>query len=310
MPVRHYSSGMDLRLMRYFQAVAEDLSFSKAARRLHVAQPALSRAVKDLEDRLGAELLRRDRRSVALTAAGAALLHDTGLLLQRLDESVRRVRRISSGEEGELRLGYIGPPTGPFLGRLLQEYRRRYPLVSVHLEERTPERVWEMVAKGRLSAGLTRPVETEKAAGLGTVALRDEPLGVAVRPDHAFAARTSVGWRALEGEPLVLLARREGMGLHDAVMSGCRAAGFSPRVAHLPSLIGTVLNYVEADEGLGVVPDSVMQQSASLRFVPLRPVVTVPLVLVWLESEDAPPVRRFRELLVEWKAAGQLWPGS
>jgi DNA-binding transcriptional LysR family regulator len=266
--------------------------------------------VKELERQLGAELLRRNRRAVALTAAGAALLHETGLLLQRLDESLRRVRRIAAGEEGELRLGYIGPPTAPFLGRLLQENRRRYPLVSVHLEERTPERVWEMVARGRLSVGLTRPVAAEATPGLRTVALRDEPLVVAVRPDHPLAHRASAHWSALEREPLVLLARREGMGLHDAVISGCRAAGFSPRVAHLPSQIGTVLNYVEAGEGLGVVPDSVVPPGAALRFVPLRPVVTVPLVLAWLDQEDEPPVRRFRELVVDWKRAGLLWPGS
>jgi DNA-binding transcriptional LysR family regulator len=115
---------VEFRHLRYFQAVAEELSFSKAARRLHVAQPALSRTVKELEERLGVELLSRTRRSVALTPAGAVLLHETGLLLQRLDEAVRRVRRTAAGEEGELRLGYIGPPTQTFLGRIVKEFRR------------------------------------------------------------------------------------------------------------------------------------------------------------------------------------------
>lgn len=300
---------MDLRHLRYFLAVAEERSFSKAARRLRIAQPALSRAVKEVEAFLGTAVLDRSRHHVRPTPAGAVLLQEAGQLLERWDETIRRVRRTAAGEEGELRLGYIGPPTEPFLGRLLQEYRRRYPLVSVHLEERTPERVWEMVARGRLSAGLTRPVAVEAAPGLKTVLLREEPLGLALRGDHAFAGRAFVNWSALEREPLVLLARREGMGLHDAVISGCRAAGFSPRVVHLPSLIGTVLNYVEAGEGLGVVPDSVVPPGAALRFVPLRPVVTVPLVLAWLEQEDDPPVRRFRELVVEWKRAGLLWSG-
>src|SRR5947209_17800444 len=132
---------MDLRHLRYFQAVAEELSFSKAAHRLHVAQPALSRTVKEMEEQLGIELLSRTRRTVALTPAGAVLLHEIGVLLQRLDESLRRVRRIAAGEEGELRLGYIGPPTQPFLGRIVKEFRRRHARVSVLLEERTPERV-------------------------------------------------------------------------------------------------------------------------------------------------------------------------
>jgi len=148
---------MELRHLRYFQAVAEELSFSRGARRLNIAQPALSRAVKQLEHSLGADVLERTRHLVRLTPAGAVLLRETAMLLQQVEELTRRVRRTAAGEEGELRLGYIGPPTQPFLGRLLHEYRRRYPLVSIHLEERTPERVWEMVAKGRLSAALTRP---------------------------------------------------------------------------------------------------------------------------------------------------------
>src|SRR5687768_15850199 len=180
---------MELRHLRYFQAVAEELSFSRAAKRLRVAQPALSRAVKQLEDALDAELLERSRHHVRLTPAGTVLLRDAGLLLQQVEEVARRVRRTASGEEGELRLGYIGPPTQPFLGRLLHDYRRRYPLVSIHLEERTPERVWEMVAKGRLSAALTRPVLAHEALGLRTAVLREERLGIVVPADHALAKR-------------------------------------------------------------------------------------------------------------------------
>jgi DNA-binding transcriptional LysR family regulator len=220
---------------------------------------------------------------------------------------MRRVRRTSSGEEGELRLGYIGPPTQPFLGRLLHEYRRRYPRVSVHLEERTPERVWEMVAKGRLSAALTRPVAAHEALGLRTILLREEPLGIAVPPAHPLARRRAVPWTDLAREPLIVLARREGMGLHDAVLAGCRQAGFLPRLAYTPSLIGTVLTYVEAGAGVGVVPDSVIDHGTELKFLPLKPVLCVPLVLVWQEDNDPPPVQRFRELLLEWKKSGQLW---
>jgi DNA-binding transcriptional LysR family regulator len=149
---------MDLRHLRYFQAVAEEMNFSRAARRLHIAQPALSRAVQELEQELGARLIERDRRTLALTPAGEVLLHETGVIFERLEESLRRVRRAAKGEEGELRLGYIGPPTQAFLGRLLAEFRRLYPKVSLHLEERTPERVWEMVAKGRLATAITRPL--------------------------------------------------------------------------------------------------------------------------------------------------------
>ncbi len=298
---------MELRHLRYFQAVAEELNFSRAARRLRVAQPALSRAIKQLEATLGAAVFERTRHNVRLTPAGAVLLRETVLLLEHSDELVRRVRRTAAGEEGELRLGYIGPPTQPFLGRLLHEYRKRYPLVSIHLEERTPERVWEMVAKRRLSAALTRPVAAHEALGLRTIVLREEKLGVVVPANHSFAKRKSIPWTALEREPLIVLARREGMGLHDAVIAGCRRAGVTPRLAHTPSLIGTVMSYVEAGAGIGVVTELVVAPSPALRFILLQPVQCVPLVLVWHEDDDAPAVQRFRELLLEWKSSGRLW---
>lgn len=298
---------MDLRHLRYFQAVAEDLSFSKAAHRLRIAQPALSRAVKQLEATLGTSLFERTRHHVRLTPAGTVLLRETVLLLQHVEESLHRVRRTAAGEEGELRLGYIGPPTQPFLGRLLREYRNRYPRVSIHLEERTPERVWEMVAKGRLSAAITRPVISHEALGLRTLALREERLGIVVPIGHPLAKRRFIPWSALAREPLIVLARREGMGLHDAVIAGCRRAGLTPRLAHTPSLIGTVMSYVEAGAGIGVVTESVVAPSPSLRFILLKPEQSVPLVLVWQEDEDTPPVQRFRELLSEWSSAGKLW---
>lgn len=297
---------MDLRHLRYFQAVAEDLSFSRAARRLRVAQPALSRAVKELESSLGAQVLERSRHHVRLTPAGAVLLRETGDLLERLDEGLQRVRRTASGDEGELRLGYIGPPTRFFLGALLREYRRRHPRVSLHLEERTPERVWEMVSKRRLAVALTRPVTASTFLGLETVCLREEQLGVVVPREHPLARGGSIAWAALEGQSLVVLARREGMGLHDAVLAGCREAGITPRLAHTPSLIGTVMLYVEAGAGIGVVTDSVVPKGG-LAFVPLTPRRTVPLVMVWHADDDDPAARHFRELLLEWKSRGKLW---
>jgi LysR family transcriptional regulator, benzoate and cis,cis-muconate-responsive activator of ben and cat genes len=298
---------MDLRHLRYFQAVAEELSYSRAAERLHIAQPALSRAVQEVEADLGAAVLERNRRSVRLTPAGQVLLHEIAILLERWDEAMRRVRRTAAGEEGELRLGYIGPPTQPFFGRLLHEYRRRYPRVSIHLEERTPERVWEMLAKGRLSAAFTRPVTAALDLGLRTILLREERIGAVFPTGHALAALPTLAWRRLAREPLVILARREGVGLHDAVLAGCRQAGFTPRLVQTPSLIGTVLSYVEAGAGVGIVPECITTLDHPVHFVPLKPVLSVPLVLVWPEDNDPPAVQRFRELVLEWQKDGKLW---
>jgi DNA-binding transcriptional LysR family regulator len=300
---------MDLRHLRYFQAVAEELSFSKAARRLRIAQPALSRAVKEMEQELGADLLTRNRRGVALTEPGAVMLHETGLLLQRMDDAVRRVQRTAAGEEGELRVGFIGAPTQAFLGPLLREFHRRYARVSVVLEERTPERVWEMVARGRLAVGLTRPVLASPAPHLRTTLLRKEPLWAVLPPDHPLGKQRSLRWRQLAGLPLVFLARREGVGLHDAILAACRAARFAPQVAQTPSVITTVLSYVEAGAGVGIIPDSVAQlgASTSLLFRPIRPERSVELVMVWSDEDTSPALAAFRSLVAEWINARKLW---
>ena len=300
---------MDLRHLRYFQAIAEELSFSRAARRLNVVQPALSRALKELESELGMEVLARTRRSVALTPAGRALLSETALLFEQLDRAIRRVRRAAAGQEGELRLGYIGPPTQRFLSRAIEEYVRRCPQVTVHLEERTPERVWEMVAKGRLDLGLTRPVLAHAALRLKTMLLRDERLCAAIPSSHPWAARKSLPWRSLAGQSLIVLARREGAGLHDEILAACRGAGFTPKIGHTPSLIGTILRYVESGAGIGIVPECLGETEPLQRWKPVRltPPQSVPLVLVWRDGHDEPPAAAFRALLAEWLASGRLW---
>lgn len=291
---------MDLRHLRYYQAVAEELSFSKAARRLRIAQPALSRAVQDLERHVGAVLISRNRRTVQLTPAGTVMLREIGLLLERIEDSLRRVRRTASGEEGELRLGYIGPPTRDFLGPLLKEYRQTFPRVTVILEERTPERVWEMVSSGRLSIGLTRPVLAHEALGLRSLVLREERFCAAVPVSHPFAKKVTLPWQSLANEPVIVLARREGASSHDAILAACQQAKFTPRLAHTPSLIGTILQYVEAGAGIGIVPESTIRSSPTMKLIPLTPRHSIPLVMVWKEGELDPAALGFRDLTKRW----------
>jgi DNA-binding transcriptional LysR family regulator len=300
---------MELRHLRYFQAVAEELSFSRAAKRLNIAQPALSRAVQQLEHSLGAAVLERSRHMVRITPAGEVLLREGSVLLQQVEEVRRRVLRTAAGEEGELRLGYIGPPTEEFLGRVLAEFRRRYPRVSVILQERTPERVWEMVANGRLSVGLTRPVLADHALGLRTLLLRREPLWAVTPKGHPLARAKSIRWNQLQNEPLVLLARREGVGLYESILQACERERFTPRVAHTPSLMSTVLTYVEAGAGIGIMSDSVTALGANrpLEFRLLTPKRTVDLVMVWSERDESRPTAAFRELIRESLARKILW---
>jgi DNA-binding transcriptional LysR family regulator len=153
---------------------------------------------------------------------------------------------------------------------------------------------------------LTRPVLVHESLGLRTITLHEERLGILVPAEHKLAKRSSVPWTVLAREQLIVLARREGAGLHDAVIAGCRDAGVTPRLTHTPSLIGTVMSYVEAGAGIGVVTERVVTPTPALKFVVLKPVQRVPLVFVWQEDNDSPPVQRFRELVLEWKGGAKL----
>ncbi len=292
---------MELRILRYFQSVAEELSFSKASTKLRVAQPALSRAVAELERELGGALFKRNRRMVQLTPAGKLLLREAGLLLGLAEETQRKVQRTLRGQEGELRLGFIGPPTQAFLARLLREYTLRFPQVSVVLEERTPERVWEMVSTDRLDVGLTRPVNAVDGIGLKTMLIQREALCAVLPKHHPLAKAEPLLWKDMKTQPLIMLARREGVGLYEAALQGCRAAGFSPRIAHTPSIVGTVLTYVEAGMGVGVVPTTVscLSKSGEVVFRELSPPQVVDLVMVWSGTSDNPAAAAFRALVSE-----------
>jgi len=165
------------------------------------------------------------------------------------------------------------------------------------------------VAAGRLAVGLTRPVLAHHAQGLHTLLLRKEKL-CAVFPDaHRLARSHLVQWRQIADEPLIILARREGVGLHEAILAACRHARFTPTLAYTPSLIGTVLNYVEAGAGVGVIPDSVssLGERGPLVFRMLAPTRCVDLVMVWSDKDEPPAASAFRNLVAEWKSAGLLW---
>lgn len=297
---------MELRHLRYFQAVAEELNFSEAGRRLRIAQPALSRAVAELEDDIGVRLIDRSRRQIELTPAGESLLKECGVLFERLGDSIRRVREAARGDAGELRLGYIGPPTEGFLGELLREFQAAHPGVNLFLEERTPERVWEMVAKGRLSLGFTRPVRSHDELRPRSLLLRDERLCLAVPTGHELARRKSLKWRSLAELPLVLLARREGAGSHDAILAACHDAGVVPEITRTPSLMGTILKYVECGAGFGIVPECARLESKAVTLVPLSPRRTIPLVLVWSEDVRNPAADSFRRLVTDWIRQGRF----
>jgi DNA-binding transcriptional LysR family regulator len=285
MPVGH-NRGVELRHLRYFVAVAEELHFGRAAKRLHVAQPSLSRQVRDLERELGVPLFSRSSRRVALTSAGEAFLVGARLAIVRAGEAVDEARRAHRGEVGRLCLGYVQSATFEALPRLLGAFRAACPDVALEVRAMTTLEQVAALRDRRIHLGLLRPPIDDRGIALQPVS-RDR-LVAALPGDHPLAGSERVPLAALAGEPFILYARSDGPGVRDAIVGSCLAAGFSPRIVQEAGDTQTIVALVGA--GLGI----------SLLISPVPPVrdgtvVYRPLV------DDLPPW----EMALAWRRDDQ-----
>lgn len=291
---------MELRHLRYFVAVAEELNFSRAAERLLVAQPALSTQIAQLEAELGLLLLERNRRTVRLTTAGSAFLEDARALLAGARAAGERAQRVARGEVGQLSIAFFSAPTMIFLPELVRQFRAKFPDVTLRLLELTPERQLAALATGEIELGFTRSLPPGYPQVKSEI-LFEEQLLVVLPEGHRWAGRAHLKLEELSGEEFVLLERSEASSLYDQVISSCLAAGFSPRVLHSPNLMATVTFLVAAGQGISLVPEGVQNlRRHGLRYVPLRPAPrAVPLLLSWLTQADSPACASFRQLVLE-----------
>jgi DNA-binding transcriptional LysR family regulator len=294
---------MELRHLRYFVAVAEHLSFSRAAERLHISQPPLSRQIRALEEELGAALLSRSRRSVRLTAAGAGLLPEARRLLRDAAALKDGARQLAAGEVGRLALGFISVAAYNVLPEIAPEFHRRHPGIQLTLQEATSDVQLGALGQGGLDVGLLLP--PVDAPGLEYAPLLHETL-VAALP----AARRGSGPIALSSlrhEPFILFPRKVGTSLYDAIVGACRRAGFSPRVEQEAIQMQTIVSLVAAGMGVALVPASLMNLRRT--GVVYRPLTDrsprIELGLAWRGGDDAPAVRAFVALAREWRAGAR-----
>lgn len=247
---------MRYRRLGYFVAVAEELSFTRAARRLHMAQPPLSQQIALLEKDLGTELFDRSRRTIRLTPAGAALLPEARRLLADFEDTARLVRRVGTGEVGRLTIGFVPSAMNGCLPELLRDFRGRYPDVELVLREMAPDPLLRAVRDGRLDTGiLYRPV-TDPA--LAQRPLYRENLLVAMPEHHPAAASHEIALADLRDEPFILPEQHDVPGIHAAITATFTSAGVAPRTAQRGVwLMQTVLGLVAAGIGLALVPSSV-----------------------------------------------------
>jgi len=243
---------VELRHLRYFLAVGEALNFTKAAARLRVAQPALSRQIQDLEDEIGVDLLRRSSRGVTLTAEGKLFLEEVRDLLKQTDESVERVRALARGEYGELHIGYAPVPTTEILPPALAAFQKAVPRVKVLLHDLSTDELIAGLRNGTLELAITVQPFREQTAGIDFELLRAYPLWVALTAAHPFARLKSVPLEKLAAEPLVGLGRKdysESYGILERIFAPVHA---KPRIAVECDSASSLITEVEAGHGVAL----------------------------------------------------------
>ena len=251
----HAASAIDLRLLRQFVAVAEELHFHRAARRLAMSQPPLTAAIRRLEAEIGTTLIERGNRTVALTAAGEALLGEARALLARAERAVVLARDAAAGRIGSVCLGYVGSAMYGRLPARIRSFRRSHPGVRLELREATTAAQLAALRGGDLDVSIVIPPLGE-GGGLHVEAFDADRLAIALPVAHRLADRGAVHLSDLADEPFVLWPAREGRGFHDRVIQLCAKAGFAPDVAQEAHSMSGVLSLVAVETGVSIVPAS------------------------------------------------------
>ena len=296
----------ELRHLRYFSIVADELHFGRAAARLAVSQPALSVQIRQLEAMLGARLLERHSRHVALTDAGRLFADAARRILRDVDAAVEAVRQAQSGDVGVLRVGFGPTLMISTLAQVVRNYRARYPGVRVDLRELATAEQVDGLLRGDLDVGFVRGAGTDPRLHVELFAR--EPLLIALNRDHPLAGHARVPLSALAGEPWVLFPRAIAPQLHEQVMALCRTAGFTPTVVQDSREVYTTVGLVGAGVGVTIVPEAVQRMSWKGVVYKRIPRASVRLSMVRPSGPVRPVVEAF--LGVARKAAGRSAPGA
>ncbi|EPH0775542.1 LysR substrate-binding domain-containing protein [Pseudomonas aeruginosa] len=297
---------MELRHLRYFIAVAEELHFGRAAERLGISQPPLSQQIQALEEEIGARLFERTNRRVELTDAGRLFLDESRQVLAQVDKAVLLARRAHLGELGELKIGFTS--SAPFTSTIpssIHAFRKAYPDVHLDLQEMSSRQVLKALLEESLQVGVIRPLALPDA--VHWVELFREPLVAVLRADHPLAAGSEDGLAiaALAEEPFVFFPRSYGTGLYDQVIALTRQAGFSPRIAQEASEAMTIIGLVSAGLGVSILPASFRRTRVDgVVYLTLSdPEATTAVWLVRRQNEGSPLALSFIDLVTREAAS-------
>ena len=286
---------MELRHLRYFVAVAEDRHFGRAAARLRMSQPPLSRQIQALEAELGFPLFDRTRRRVDLTSAGETLLGHARRIFEAVDLAIHETQRASRGESGRIVVAY--PSTFAYSGlpELVRAFRGKFPSVELVLRELAPQLQLDALRDGLVDVGFVRAPVDEP--GLTTELVRSEPLVAALPSGHPLATRKTIPLGLLAKDPFVLFPRVRGPAYFDHLLRLCHDAGFTPRIVQeAPQL--DIVSLVAAGLGVSILPASIRKFRRA--GIVLRPLVGGPrteLLVVWSSRSRSAVLREFLDVV-------------
>jgi DNA-binding transcriptional LysR family regulator len=302
---------MEFRHLRYFVAVAEELSFTRAAAVLHVAQSAVSAQIRLLEDSIGVTLLERSSRHVELTGAGRRFLQGAKKLIFDSEELTRQTRRIGRAETGHLAIGFIGAQSHEWMPIVLRRFRQKYPDVEVILTEMVPSMQLEALSTHRLDLGVVGAIDGKAPPGLQVECIAEEEPLVGVPSDHALANLPFVRLVQLKGEGFILTSRENAPSYRSWLARLCQRAGFTPRVVQEVDRARTAVQYVAAGFGISIFGEHICRQPApGVKFLHLRPAAQkIRYGVAWRKELSEPLVHRFIEYTKEQLGAGVEEPG-
>lgn len=287
-----------LRELECFMAVAEELSFTRAAQKLHLAQPPLSRHVRSLEEKLGTPLFTRADRKVALTAAGAVFYEESRGVLPQLLRAGEATRRFASGETQALRLGFVSAVLSPELVETLRAFREKHPEVQLKVQDALPAEQLEGLRRGILDGGFVGLEPRERTPGIQFVPWRREPLAAFVPFGHPLAAQKEIALRDLAGEALVAVSGEAAPAFSLYLRELCGAAGFRPRIVLSSPRAQAVAVMVAAGAGIALLPVSLARVVGSAAAViPLKKAPVITHVFARAAGTPSPAMKQFVTLL-------------
>lgn len=299
---RYQSAGMELRHLRYFVAVAEELSFRKAAQRLHISRPALSKQVKDLEDEIAVKLLDRDTVNVSLTKAGEIFLEDSQKLLFQAEQAIERATQAQSGHRGKLRIGSVGIIATDFLPKTLKIFHQKYPGVEVAFVEMLPAEQLDALASGKIDIGFAYGKAVANMASLRSLCVIHSIYGIAVSRQHPLAKRKQITLREVRGETLLCLGGDGRSSHRESIYQIYSAEGTRPSKTRQIEGFDSMVTLIAADQGISLLPLVLDLATQDIVIIPIAATAAdldFHMWAVWQRHLPSHHIKHFVQLLEE-----------